>query len=94
MAEFCITCVVLNQKGTITEICLGDSLTRISVQTAIDDIIGGFGDAYYLMKNGKKAQVFVQRHSGSGRWYLTTDPTDERENSLALENVRQLLLAN
>jgi hypothetical protein len=84
MAEFCITCITENE-GIVTDIGLGKETTKISVQTAIDDIVNNGNDSYYIIKNGVRMEVYAKKHHLTGRWYLTTHLNDTRENSLVFE---------
>ena len=82
MAEFQITCIVENSDKVITKVGYGFSGYKLDVQTVVNDMRNPSGDRYYTMKGGQRATVYAKQHPTSGRWFLTTNPDDTRENNL------------
>lgn len=82
MTTFQITCIVDDSNKVITHVGLGSTQSKITVQTAVDDLRSPTGDRYYTMKDGKRADVYAKQHPSTGRWFLTTNPDDTRENNL------------
>lgn len=74
-----IKCVVQDNNGVITQVGVGNS--RYTVQNIVDDIRNNRFQ-YYTSKAGKNVDVYAKQHPTSGRWFLTTDPDDTKENNL------------
>jgi hypothetical protein len=76
---FEISCIVEDANKVITHIGVGAN--RWDVPGVVDDIRNNRYQ-YYTYKDRKKADVYAKQHPKTGRWFLTTDPDDTRENNL------------
>jgi Protein of unknown function (DUF3892) len=78
MTEFEIVCVIQDLQGIITHVGLNNGQVY-PIMTIIDSMPH---HSYCTYGNWQKAVVFRKRHPTSGRWFLTTNPDDTRENNL------------
>ena len=78
MANLLITCIQ-ESEGRITHVEVQDNgIQSISKVIAWIDR----GNAFYVLENNKRAEVYKKQHPETKRWFLTTNPDDINENNL------------
>jgi hypothetical protein len=78
LPDFQIVCIRHDERDVITHVGINGKLYTIT------DIVNAMrgGDTFYIMKDQRRADVFLKRHHISQELFLTVNPDDTSANNL------------